>query len=156
MNMATDRHAMLFFLLFSFLIDMYHPSYDPNDFRITGDDAIPCEKVELLSTSTRQTKRFLPPLPEDLFRRLVALPGKCLPIYMIAYRASKMERSKTVSLTTCTLNHFGISRSAKRTALDHLSKAGLLRVEYRDHRNPRVTILDAPSGRKARKSGSDA
>jgi hypothetical protein len=56
------------------------------------------------------------------------------------------ERSQTVVLTNKGLAHWGVSRHQKLKALRRLERAGLIAVEWRRRKNPRVTLLDHPEG----------
>jgi hypothetical protein len=65
-------------------------------------------------------------------------------------RKWKIYDSKTVS--NLALDRWGISPDAKRRALLKLANAGLIEVEYRHKRSPRVTILSPYAKEKAKGS----
>jgi DNA-binding transcriptional ArsR family regulator len=62
--------------------------------------------------------------------------------------AEKTHDSKAVS--NLALKGWGISRDAKRRALIKLANAGLIEVESRQKRSPRVTILSPYAKDKAK------
>jgi hypothetical protein len=98
-------------------------------------------KVETPTIKLKRDRQFLPALPERVFCELVKLPRKALPVYLVALLRSRLEKSRTVTLTTCFLQRFGLTRKDKFHALPHLEQAGLIRVQRRDRRNPVVEIL---------------
>jgi hypothetical protein len=104
-------------------------------------DGIPAVKVELPSSRRRRDRQFLPALPERVFCRLLQLPGRSWAVYLVLMLRSRLERKRTVVLTSCFLTRFGLTRDDKSRALCHLERAGLVRVERRDRKNPAVTIL---------------
>jgi hypothetical protein len=58
----------------------------------------------------------------------------------LTYQAWK-NGSNTVATSTAALTEFGIGRHAKWRALRQLEKAGLVRIDHRSGRLPRVTFL---------------
>jgi hypothetical protein len=83
-------------------------------------------------------------MPEDLVRRLAQLPGRALLVYWVLLLRSRLNRSRTVALTTEFLARFGVSRWDKYRGLAALERAGLLRVARQDRHNPTVTLLPVP------------
>jgi hypothetical protein len=84
----------------------------------------------------------MPALPEPVFHRLVPLPGeKTWAVFWIIWQRSKIERSKTITLTSVRLRQSGINRHHKRRALDVLKRAKLIRVKRQRRKNPVVTLL---------------
>lgn len=92
---------------------------------------------------------FIPAFPLSWLAHLAPLPGKALAVYLVLYFRSRIEQSRTVTLKTATLAYFGISRREKQLALQRLETIGLITVERRPRRNPRVTLL-APYERQGR------
>jgi hypothetical protein len=117
----------------------------------TDDLLVRAKKVETPYTRARRRRQFLPALPERHFCRLLLLPGRAWAVYLVALLRSRLEHGKTVTLTTCSLRRFGLTRKDKHHALLHLEKAGLLLVERRGRHNPLITLLDVPDegGRNA-------
>jgi hypothetical protein len=149
MNVAVRRHTVLYMYLFLLPEDIpMSASPSKRDFpsveslRIHRETAIPTTRVTLPSVRARKRGNFLPALPEPLFVRLVALPGKALAVYLVLLQRSRVAKAKTIPLTTVILSRFGLSRWDKRSSLPALERAGLVRVERRRDRNPLVTLLD--------------
>ncbi len=71
-----------------------------------------------------------------------SLPGKAFQIGVVLWYLSGLRKDKTVVLANGLLGQFHISRKAKYANLEALERAGLIAVDGRDHRNPKVTILD--------------
>jgi hypothetical protein len=97
--------------------------------------------VETAQDTTPGKPPFIPAFPLHWLTRLAPLPGKTLAVYLVLYFRSRVERSRTVTLTTATLEAFGISRREKQLALQRLEQTGLITVERRPRRNPRVTLV---------------
>ena len=100
--------------------------------------------LQELDTQVVQKKRqqlFLPALPDRFFCTLVRLPRKSLAVYMVLLFRSRLEQCATVTLSTSTLRHFGITRKEKYTALRHLEAADVITVDRRVRKNPSVTLL---------------
>ena len=66
-------------------------------------------------------------------------PG-ALVFYAILYRMWR-RHEYTIVLTNKWLEKLGIDRQTKRRALPQLERAGLIRVTYRNNKNPVVTLL---------------
>ena len=115
----------------------------PDDFRLDDFDLQKngFTKVETATIKKKRDKQFMPALPERIFCTLVKLPRKAMAVYLVALLRSRLEKSRTVTLTTCFMKRFGLSRKDKCHALTHLERAGLLRVERRARQNPVVEIL---------------
>jgi hypothetical protein len=92
----------------------------------------------------RAKQLYLPVLSEDLARRLAPLPGQAWPVYSILLLRCKLDRAKTVTLTTHFTERFGIGRHDKCRALATLEAAGLVRVRRRPGHSPVVTVLATP------------
>ncbi|HEY7311883.1 MAG TPA: hypothetical protein VH643_21140 [Gemmataceae bacterium] len=105
-------------------------------------DSVQSVKIQAQRARTGTERRFLPALPEKLFKRLVVLPGKSWAIYLVLLQRSRMERSNPVVLTSACLRQHGLNRTDKYRALPALETAGLIRVERRDRRNPLVWLLE--------------
>jgi hypothetical protein len=57
------------------------------------------------------------------------------------YHWRVVRKSKTVTVTNAELAEYGINRLEKSRSLGRLEKAGLVKVDRRDKRAPRVTLL---------------
>jgi hypothetical protein len=120
---------------------MYPDPFAPENLSLDRNGTIPEAKVELPSIRKRRERHFLPALPELLFDCLIALPGKCLGVYLLILQRSRMENRNPVVLTSTRLDRCGLSRMQKRRALAALENAGLIRIEKRGRRNPLVYLL---------------
>lgn len=114
----------------------------PEQWRSLRDDEIPTRTIKLSTLRARVDRHFLPSLPESDFTKLAPLGGKSLAVYLVALQRSRIDRSNPVKLSTCYLSRFGISRREKARALGHLERAGLVKVEYRESRNPLVLLMN--------------
>jgi hypothetical protein len=110
--------------------------------RLEDSDLFAERKVELPAIRARRERHFLPALPEALFGRLAAMPGKCLAVYLILLQRSRMERENPIALTSARLTRSGLTRKHKQRALCDLESAGLIRVEKRKRKNPLVHLLE--------------
>ena len=89
----------------------------------------------------KRDRQFVPALPMPLFVKLVNLPGKAWALYLVLWQRTKLERSKSIVLSTTLLARFGLDRDDKRRGLKALAGAGLVRVTSRGRRNPTVQVL---------------
>ena len=106
-----------------------------------NDVPVTATKVELPSCRDR-IQRSLPSLPEHLFSQLIRLRGTCWAVYLVIGLRCQLERRRRVVLTSAFLSRFGLTRHDKRRALAALEKAGLIRVEKRDRKNPLVRLCE--------------
>ena len=122
-------------------------SYDPyseENLSADLDEEIPLHARVVRSPKlVGGTKQYAPGLPLDVLRELSRIPRsqKTLTVYhLLSYRA-RLERSRSVVLTSRFLSGYSISRDDKRHALQVLEKAGLIRVTSRGRHNPSVEML---------------
>lgn len=86
-------------------------------------------------------ERFLKgPVPLAWLSRTSQLPGKALAVALAIWYVAGLERSGTVRLTTSTLREFNVGRKAAYRGLAALERAGLVQVERKRGRCPKVTI----------------
>ncbi len=91
----------------------------------------------------RQRGRFLKgPIPWVWLTQAARLRGKALHVGLELWREAGCRCSQTVALSTSALKTFGVSRDTSYVALARLEQAGLVTVERRRGRAPRVKILD--------------
>lgn len=98
----------------------------------------------------RHTKgqRFLRgPIPWTWIAAAGATPGRGLHVGVALWLESGMGHSATVVLSYVRLAEMGVNRYAARRGLRALEKTGLVSVERRRGRSPRVTINPAPVDR---------
>jgi hypothetical protein len=120
--------------------------FDPARLRIRwpalpSDDDVQAVEVEIPG-SPPPRRRYIPSIAESLFDQLNRLPGECLPVYMILTQLCKLQRSKTVALTTARLERSGVGRKQKAEALRRLVDAGFIQVSSTNGKNPLVTLLE--------------
>jgi len=72
-----------------------------------------------------------------------SLSGKASQIGVALWYLSGLRKNSTVILANGLLERFHVGRKAKYRGLEALEGAGLIAVEERKDRNPRVTILTA-------------
>jgi hypothetical protein len=90
----------------------------------------------------RQPERFLKgPVPMSWLAAAARLPGKALAVGLALWRLAGATKSQTILLSTTEVALLGVDRNAKSRALRMLEMAGLISVERRPGRLPRVTIL---------------
>jgi DNA-binding transcriptional ArsR family regulator len=90
----------------------------------------------------RRTERFLKgPVPMSWLAAAARLPGKALAVGIALWRLAGATKSQTILLSTTEVVPLGVDRNAKSRALRVLEQAGLVSVERRPGRLPRVTIL---------------
>ncbi len=71
------------------------------------------------------------------------MPAKTFQAGVVIWYLSGLRKSETVTLANGLLEEFHISRKAKSRCLKALEAAGLIAVDYRQNRNPKVTLLAA-------------
>jgi DNA-binding transcriptional ArsR family regulator len=86
------------------------------------------------------------PIPADWLAAAARLPGKSLHVGIALWHAAGLQSSKTVFFSNVSALRFGLDRNAKYRALIWLEEAGLVRVERKPGRSPRVTLLNRGVG----------
>ena len=69
-----------------------------------------------------------------------ALPGRSLHVALAIWDLVSLNKSPTIALTQKHLALFSVKRHTAYRALKHLEKAGLVTVERKPGRAPRVTV----------------
>ncbi len=100
----------------------------------------------------RRDERFLKgPVPWDWLAAACQLPGACARVALALWFVAGLRKAHTVRLGSQITAELGVSRDAKRRALDRMEAAGLVSVERQERRAPLVTLLefaaDGVSGR---------
>ena len=88
-------------------------------------------------------------IPLSWLGRACRLPGaKVVAVALAVWFLSGLRGTReSLPLTGAALRRFGVDdRSAKYRALKELERAGLIRVDRRQGKNPLVTVLDAGDG----------
>jgi len=106
--------------------------------------------LKILKESHEKKKRFFlhRSVSMEWFSRLILL-GVCpIRVGLILRLKMILEGSDTITLTTSGLSSFGISRQQKWKGLKALKEEGLIKIESRAGRNPRVALIEPPAARK--------
>ena len=85
------------------------------------------------------------PVPLGWLAQAACLPGKALHVGVFLWFLAGLKNTCVVLLANGRLSGFGVNRSAKYRALNSLEAAGLVSVQRRRGRSPRVTLLEAPA-----------
>ncbi len=105
---------------------------------------------KLKAPRPRKGNRFLKgPIPWAWLVEACNLPGQCAQLALALWFLSGARKSRTVSLSSQITAELGISRNAKRRALEWLEGAGLVSVERRTRKAPLVTLLEKPGNTSA-------
>ena len=92
----------------------------------------------------RQGAQFLRgPVPLAWLYRAAKLPGKALAVSLaVHYKAGVENTREPIAVTAKLLERFGVSRKAGYRGLEALERTGLVSVDRRRGRCPRVTISE--------------
>jgi hypothetical protein len=89
------------------------------------------------------------PVPLAWLQDAAALPGVALAVGVALWHLAGVRKSREhLVLSSERLVPFGVSRYAKDRALRNLVEAGLVQVERRKGRSPRVTLLNHRTRRR--------
>ena len=104
-------------------------------------------KAATVSTVTEHYLRG--PIPLTWLETAARLPGQSLAVGVGLWHLAGLRRSQQhLSLSTERLTPFGVSKYAKDRALRHLTVAGLVTVDRKKGRSPRVTIVTRSKSRR--------
>ena len=119
--------------------------FDIERFRLTNNYIESCPKPTKKPEKPKRRRvngTFVKgPIPTEWLQRASALPGKAFQTGVVIWYLYGLRKDTTVTLANGLLEQFHISRKAKYRCLKALENAGLIAVEYREHRNPRVTVI---------------
>jgi DNA-binding transcriptional ArsR family regulator len=88
-------------------------------------------------------------IPLCWISRACRLPGKALEVALAIWFLTGLRHSvRDLKLTSAVVERFGVSPPAKSRALTRLEKAGLIRADRRQGKNPLVTILKVEEDKK--------
>ena len=97
----------------------------------------------LNSVKANPSKKFyVRTIPLPWVMKVTALRGKSAAVGIVLWYLSGVSKKSTVILSGVQLKKFGIHRLAGSRALKWLELAALVRVERKDNKSPRVTILE--------------
>jgi hypothetical protein len=126
------------------LMDNEISALDIEKFRLPDSYMESCPKPPKKSRKPRLNDNFLKgPIPIGWLMKASALPGKASQIGVVLWYLRGLRKNSTVILANGLLERFHVGRKAKYRGLQALKDAGLIAVEEREDRNPRVTILTA-------------
>src|SRR5262249_25298704 len=115
-----------------------------------------CVEVCMLVPEAFRGQFILGPIDVSWMLRAGRLGVKALlcglALWYLHGRRRKWKAYDSKAVSNSALDGWGISPDAKRRALLKLAKAGLIEVEYRHKRSPRVTILSPYANKKAKGS----
>ena len=118
--------------------------FDIENFRLPNNYIESCPKPPKKPKRRRIAGNFVKgPIPTEWLQKASALPGKAFQMGVVIWYLYGLRKDTTVTLGNGLLEQFHISRKAKYRCLKALEGAGLIAVEYRKDRNPRVTIIAA-------------
>ena len=84
----------------------------------------------------------------EWFSRLILLGACPIRVGLVLRLKMILEGRDTITLTTSGLSSFGISRQQKWKGLKALREEGLIKIESKAGKNPRVTLVDPPTPKK--------
>jgi hypothetical protein len=109
----------------------------PEEERYVWDDS-----VGAFARCRGEPRKFLKgPIPWKWIARAAELPGAALAVGLCIWRLVGATRRSSVKLSNKECELLGVSRYAKSRALRSLELAGLVSVEHRRGRFPRVEIV---------------
>ncbi len=95
-----------------------------------------------VSTNRKQHQFLKGPIPLPWLIIAEQLPGKTYVVALAIWFRAGLCKSMTLTLPSVTLKQFGIDRSAKKRALNHLESVSLITVVRTNGKNPTITILE--------------
>ena len=102
-----------------------------------------CSAARKSHVAAKPYDKFLKgPLPWSWLERASKLPGKATLVGLCLWRLVGLRGDRTVWLANDEVVTLCVDRYAKSRALKALKEAGLIDLEHRKGRIPRVTVLD--------------
>lgn len=93
---------------------------------------------------------YIAPMPLAWVGKAAMLGGRALHVAVACWHQSRLERKRTIALSTSRVRQFGVTPKTALRALRRLEAAGLLSVETACGRCPRVTIRATGGSAKRR------
>ena len=108
------------------------------------------QDLKNLEKKHRQRMRFFlhRSVSMEWFQRLILLGASPIRVGLVLRLKMILEGTDSITLTTIGLSGFGITRQQKWKGLNALREEGLIRIESRPGKNPRVTLIEPPAARK--------
>lgn len=117
--------------------------FEPENLAIRGDPLGSKRPPVTKPSKSQRSKQFLKgPVPWDWLAAASRLPGKCAQVGLVLWFLSGLRKSRTVRLGNKFTGELGVSRDAKRRALNRLENARLISVKRQVRRAPMVTLLE--------------
>ena len=103
-----------------------------------------------LEMKRRQKMRFFlhRSISMEWFQRLILLGASPIRVGLVLRFKMILEGKDAITLTTRGLSDFGITRQQKWKGLKALREEGLVGIESRPGKNPKVTLIDPPLPKK--------
>jgi hypothetical protein len=115
--------------------------FDINEFRITGKNINSREPQKKSEPKKKKIGNFIKgPIPLYWIRKALKLAPCAIRIGMVLWYISGLRKSETFILSNVMLKGFNLDRHTKYRGLKLLEDAGLIEIERRFKKNPRVTI----------------
>jgi DNA-binding transcriptional ArsR family regulator len=121
----------------------YNTMWDPSSLRLSPDG------VKRSQGGARRGRRASPirgkfiagPIDVSWVVRAKRLGATALLVGLALWHLKKLRQADTFTVSNLMLQEWGIQPDAKSRALRALERAGLIRVERRGKRSPRVTLV---------------
>jgi hypothetical protein len=117
-------------------------TFDIEAFRLSGIPPAPRPPLKL-PRPARGEKYLSAPIPLAWLSLAASLPGKALAVALAVWFEAGCAKSRTVILGHAAASRFSVGLRATARGLRSLEAAGLVLVERRAGRSPRVTITEA-------------
>ena len=121
----------------------YNNTWDPSSLRLDQDE------VKRSQSDSRRGRRSSPirekfiagPIDVPWVVQASRLGVKALLVGLALWHLKKLRKADTFTISNLMLQEWGVQPDAKSRALRALETAGLIRVERRGKRSPRVTLI---------------
>jgi hypothetical protein len=115
--------------------------FDIDKYRIPGKNINPGESKKKREPKKKIIGKFIRgPIPLYWMKKALELAPCAIRIGIVLWYISGLRKSETFILSNVMLKDFGLNRHTKYQGLKHLEEAGLIEVERRFKKNPKVTI----------------
>ena len=115
--------------------------FDINKFRIPGKNFNPREPQNKSEPKKKKIGSFIKgPIPLYWIKKALKLAPCAIRIGMVLWYISGLRKNETFILSNVMLKKFDIGRHTKYRGLKLLEEAGLIEIEKRFKKNPKVTI----------------
>jgi hypothetical protein len=128
---------------------MYTCPEDDDPFDPAALALSPSERATIVAKQTASKRRlksghsFIPgPIPLNWIQLAAKLPGRAVYVGVLLWRDLKLQKSSVIKFSVTRAAGPGLHPNTIRRALLSLERAGLVRVERRSGRHPRVELLE--------------